>query len=686
MLLFKIILYFTIICNLSLCLPIETLNEYSNNITESKQIKPNLTFDEFFNYTIFPYLRFSPTGEYLLYQTRRPSSDNNSYDNSLWLYNIQTTEITLITNNLQPNVKPQWSPSGNYVALLLEQEPRTNITNDSTLEQSDYSKRHIYLYSIELKASYSFGVGNHIPEVLAWSHNDSVMYFVINLFHKNQSEETQYSEMSEIYCLDMKTKNYTILSRIRFIKNIPFHIRELLFVPFEEKLIITNAPSGVDENLYNIEIYSLDLKNLSSLIRLTNNTKNEWKLELVNAGKNVLFTVGVEGLDNIDNIVQGLYSLNLTSGQATRIGEHFNGRIMDYTPRSDGGVYILGQLKTHVLIFSQQLTSEDWLLHRGYEGTYASIASSSNPNCSVAFVHSSSQWPMEVYCAKDINDLLSEKQITYENKLFTERNLPQTDVYSWTNKGDDRIIEGILHYPPENFKFKNLPLLVLIHGGPTSASLNKLAPSYYEWASLAASEGWLVLEPNYLGSIGYDDESIGELLGKPLSTAGKDILSGIDQLIADGIADPSRLAVGGCSFGGSLTNWLITQRNDFKAALSCAGTVESVSDWALMDDPRFYTFWFNGTPWEMPDAYKNESPFYELDKVRTPTLICTGAEDRRVPATQSSMLERGLRTLGIPVKLLSFPGEGHSLYYLRHKKMKVREELKWLKKYGGGEN
>ena len=241
----------------------------------------------------------------------------------------------------------------------------------------------------------------------------------------------------------------------------------------------------------------------------------------------------------------------------------------------------------------------------------------------------------------------------------------------------------MLHYPPGQFQSKNLPLLTLIHGGPYSVSPNHLLLDWYNWAPLAASEGWLVLEPNYRGSTGYGDQFLRDIRYRPLSLPGKDILFGIDQLIKDGIVDPYRLAVGGFSYGGFLTNWLITQTKRFNAALSGAGSIDHTSSWGIMDYPVVLAYLFGGFPWEVPYIYQNEAPIYQLDRVRTPTLITTGENDIRVPTSQSYIMERGLYYQGVPVQLVTFPNEGHELNINPwHGKIKVREELKWLKKYG----
>ena len=161
------------------------------------------------------------------------------------------------------------------------------------------------------------------------------------------------------------------------------------------------------------------------------------------------------------------------------------------------------------------------------------------------------------------------------------------------------------------------------------------------------------MEPNYRGSTGYGDEFLNEILLQPLSLLEKDILYGVDQLVRDGISDPHRLNVGRYSYDGIMTNWLITQTKRFNAALSGADGIEYPSAWREMDLPVAFRTLFEGYPWEVPHMYQHEAPLYELDRVRTPTLISTGEEDVRVPPSQSYMLERALYYRGVSVKLIT---------------------------------
>jgi dipeptidyl aminopeptidase/acylaminoacyl peptidase len=275
------------------------------------------------------------------------------------------------------------------------------------------------------------------------------------------------------------------------------------------------------------------------------------------------------------------------------------------------------------------------------------------------------------------------RALTSFNKIFTERAAPQGKPYRW--KADDRTtVEGMLIYPPGQMDAKHLKTLVLIHGGPEDADGNHFEADWYQWAGLAAMNGWLVFEPNYRGSIGYGDAFALGIIPHIVTRPGKDILEGIDALVTDGIADPDHLTIGGYSYGGYMTNWLITQTTRFKAAVTGAGSVEHVVNWGNDDTTMDDAYFLGGKPWEAEANYNAESAIWQFGKVTTPTHVVGGAEDIRVYVGEDYLLERALFARGIPSSLLIFPGEGHSLDKNPwHGKIKVRDELKWIEKYGG---
>jgi dipeptidyl aminopeptidase/acylaminoacyl peptidase len=302
-----------------------------------------------------------------------------------------------------------------------------------------------------------------------------------------------------------------------------------------------------------------------------------------------------------------------------------------------------------------------------------------------------------------VSALNEAKAVTAFNPVFEERAQVEWKPYRW-KAADGTEVEGVLIYPPKSNDAppksndsppnsndaprgrdgeKPLPMLTLIHGGPADADGDRFGADWYDWATLAAANGWLVFRPNYRGSSGYGDEFMLGIQPHIVSAPGNDILSGVDALVKDGIADPEHLTIGGYSYGGYMTNWLITQTTRFKAAVTGAGAVEHAANWGN-DDLTWDDAWYlMGTPWEKPELYQSEAALFQMNKVTTPTHIVGGNADNRVSYFEQVLLERALERLKVPHTLLVFPGENHPLDKNPwHGYIKVRDELKWLQRYG----
>ncbi|CAF1260343.1 unnamed protein product [Didymodactylos carnosus] len=464
-----------------------------------------------------------------------------------------------------------------------------------------------------------------------------------------------------------------------------YGVSELIASPNGEQLaFISQSRSGRFEKNDDFELYTVNLSNSSSLpYRLTDNAAREAQLHYTSDSKHIFFLV-YRGSGSLDsqrvNYQTRLYSVDSKTGIVQRWAKYFLGNIIDYALSQD--VIILGQTGTEVHMYTQKSFDDPLIEQNGFNGSYENIVTASNSS-SIAFVHSSFDEPKEIYYIENINQLQYARAITEENKLFKQRQLPKQKVYRWVNNNDGKQIEGILHYPPGKFEQKNLPLFVLIHGGPFDADLNNFQADWYSCSRMIATEDWLVLEPNYRGSTGYGNLFLSEIVNNMVSLPGTDILYGVDSLVRDGIADGRKLGVGGYSYGGYLTNWLITQTTRFNVALTGAGAVELVSSWGTTDQQTFSDYLISGKPWQAPDRYRAESAIYQMNKIRTPTHMVTGENDIRVSTSQSMIMERALFSLNVPHKLLLFPGEGHLLSNNPwNGKIKIREELKWLHQYG----
>jgi dipeptidyl aminopeptidase/acylaminoacyl peptidase len=227
-----------------------------------------------------------------------------------------------------------------------------------------------------------------------------------------------------------------------------------------------------------------------------------------------------------------------------------------------------------------------------------------------------------------------------------------------------------------------------MHGGPVeSDKFGAGAGLLLNYFPVLTGKGYLVLRPNYRGSSGYGNAFLRDVVGHYFNHMQSDILTGIDALAAEGIADPDRMVLMGWSAGGHLTNKLITMTDRFKAASSGASASNWTSLYAQTDVRYTRTPWFGGTPWQADaptNLYWEQSPLKDVSLVKTPTIFFVGENDARVPLAQTVEMWRALRSNGVPTRLYVAPREGHVWGELRHFVAKANAELGWFEQYARG--
>jgi dipeptidyl aminopeptidase/acylaminoacyl peptidase len=253
-----------------------------------------------------------------------------------------------------------------------------------------------------------------------------------------------------------------------------------------------------------------------------------------------------------------------------------------------------------------------------------------------------------------------------------------------TWKGQDgQQVEGLLHYPVDYVRGQRYPLIVMTHGGPAASDKFGFSGDVHVYAG----RGFAVLRPNYRGSTGYGDAFLRDMVKGYFKQAHLDVMTGVDAVIAMGVADPNKLVKMGWSAGGHMTNKIITFTDRFKAASSGAGAANWISMYAQSDHREFRTPWFGGTPWQANapiDLYWDHSPLKNVSQVKTPTIFLVGAEDPRVPMPQSVEMYRALKSNDVPTRLYVAPREGHGWTELRHRLFKLQVEMEWFEKWVNG--
>ncbi len=275
------------------------------------------------------------------------------------------------------------------------------------------------------------------------------------------------------------------------------------------------------------------------------------------------------------------------------------------------------------------------------------------------------------------------------NQKLKKKQITKSEVIEW--KGyQGELVSGILYYPADYEPGRQYPLMLSIHGGPSSADLDRWSERWSTYPQILSQRGAFVLKPNYHGSNNHGlayVESIKENYYEPEM---EDITAGIDRLIAEGKVHPDSIGSMGWSNGAILTTMLTVRYPErFKVACPGAGDVNWTSDFGTCSfGVSFDQSYFGGAPWDDTNGknynenYIIKSPLFDMEKVRTPTIIFHGSEDRSVPRDQGWEYYRALQQIAkAPVRFLWFPGQPHGLQKITHQKRKMEEELAWIDTY-----
>lgn len=281
--------------------------------------------------------------------------------------------------------------------------------------------------------------------------------------------------------------------------------------------------------------------------------------------------------------------------------------------------------------------------------------------------------PNEIFIVDDSRP----RRLTDHNAWLRERETGVTRDIAFRSR-DGAEIRGMLMTPP-SWKGEALPTIVAVHGGPVWQWQHEFDAAWRVYAA----RGYAVLGVNPRGSSGR-----GQAFSKALwrdwgGVEVDDVLAGVDWAVAEGVADRNRLAVGGWSWGGILTNYLIASDGRFKAAIAGAGMSNFFTAYGTDQYAAYYDVEL-GAPFENEKLWRRLSyPFFDAKKIKTPTLFLCAEADFNVPCSGAEQMYAALKRTGVPTRLVVFPGENHSLQTPSYLEERLRQNLGWFERWLG---
>jgi dipeptidyl aminopeptidase/acylaminoacyl peptidase len=470
-----------------------------------------------------------------------------------------------------------------------------------------------------------------------------------------------------------------VIGQLRQVSPANLHIYDYDWSPDDKAFVTTAAPGPGDNNWWIAQIYTIDIAkgNAASIYKPSLQVAvPRWSPD----GKSVAFIEGLmsdegfHGGDVFTVSAAGHDVVNRTQGRKSSVSSLFwqtPDRIL-FTEYVGGGSAI------SELTLANNSVRTIW---KGAEGLYAF---GNFPNFAVskdgkfaALVRSTYETPPEVW-AGPIGEW---RQLTNNNSGLSPT-WGKAENLEWTNDGFS--IQGWLLPPAKVESGKKYPMVVLIHGGPSSLTTPEWPAGFGMSRAIVAalsSRGYYVLLPNPRGSYGQGEDftraNVKDFGGGDL----RDTLAGIDAAIAKYPIDPARLGVTGWSYGGFMTMWTVTQTNRFRGAVAGAG----IANWQSYYGQNLIDQWmipfFGASVYDDPAVYEKSSPIHFIKNVKTPTLIIVGERDAECPSSQSYEFWHALKTLGVPTQLIVYAGEGHLFMKPVNQADRMDQTVAWFDKY-----
>ena len=618
--------------------------------SNADSVKP-LTPEASLNLRSISDLQFSPDGSRVAFVVMEPPKGERRARH-IWMYEAKSGAVRQITFSAKDESSPRWSPDGKQLAFLSNRD----------------DQQQIYVMRMDGGEAAALTKGKRNVHSFAWSPDGKRIAFLAP-DSKTDAEEKKDKNKDDAHVVDKDNKQPRLwlltvaTDEAKALTDPKWEISDLAWMPYGDRIIVsaTNHPESDEEThrIFSIAVAGGPPKLIFAPhgpFHDLHVAPDELTISYVGCRLDgptphdlMLLDIGQRATRNLTGVSldRAIHEHRWTKGGSlfALYADGFRNKLAGFSPR--------GMRKS--LSNLPAINISDFAVSDSGE---------------VAFVGQSATAPPELWQWDQKNP---PQQVSHLNDSWKKFKLSTPEFYKYKSF-DGLEIEAALLRPAGAEPKAKLPLIALIHGGPTGNWQDAIET----WGQLLVTHGYAVFYPNIRGSVGYGESFIEMNRGDWGGGDFKDVMWGVKDLVDRGIADPAKLGIGGWSYGGYMSEWAITQTNDFKAAVSGAGLSNLISEYGSEQHPS-YDEWFYGVPYESDSLVKflNSSPFTQLKNAKTPTLILQGEADTTDPLDQSQELYRGLKHYGVESELVEYPREPHGFREEKHLLDRLNRILAW---------
>lgn len=654
------------------------------------QSKRPIALDDIYRTQDLANPQISPDGKWIAYTVTTIDREADKRRTAIWMVNWEGTRSVQLTNAADGGSSPRWSPDGNYLAFL-SARPATAKRQIWLLDRLGGEARQLTDVKGEINSyAWSPDAGRIVIEMSPGDEepitanpaaaqvanpSKTPKPIVIGRYHFKQDVEGYLTatSRSQLYLFTVKTKKLEALTSD---KN--FEDSDPAWSPDGARVAFVSNHEKEPEQSGSDDIFVVEARPGSAPSKIaTVFSPGGQHLAFSPDGKLLAFLQGVE--PKYDAYKTNTLIVAPASGGTPRaLGQKLDRGVSSPEFTADGSaVTVLVSDDRHE--YAAKIGLDSGSVERLTDDAFV-ILKQSSAGGHTAVLASNDKMAPEIF-ALEAGKL--RKLTSHNDALLSELQLGAVEDLSFKSK-DGTEIHGMMVKPPSFDRSKKYPTLLWIHGGPNGQDDHSLPFHIYPLQlerQLFAAHGYVVLAINYRGSSGRGAEFTRGIFADWGNKEVADLLAGVDNAVASGIADPQRLGIGGWSYGGMLTDYTIASDSRFKAAISGAGLANAL---ALFGTDQYILQYNNelGPPWKSPEAWMKVSyPFFHADRVKTPTLFMGGQSDFNVPIIGSEQMYQALRTLGVPTELVIYPEQFHLFTRPSYIHDRMQRYFAWFDKY-----